>query len=201
MIGLFERLSRPLLRAIDPEDAHNLALRALRMMPQAGAPADPPQLAVRAFGLNFPNPLGIAAGFDKNAAVPDALLRLGFGFVEIGSVTPRAQGGNPRPRVFRLAADGGTINRLGFNNEGAAAVLSRDGVDVVAEILEPPGCAWRMEPVGSPPGQSDNSDFTKLCFSIDAVGREAIVVRFRLSTAPPEDLPPILAGSTAWSNP
>jgi dihydroorotate dehydrogenase len=80
---------------------------------------------VRAFGLNFPNPLGIAPGFDKNAAVPDALLRLGFGFVEIGTVTPRAQAGNPRPRIFRLASDEGTINRLGFNNEGAAAVLAR----------------------------------------------------------------------------
>lgn len=125
MIGLFERLSRPLLRAIDPEDAHNLALRALRMVPQAGVRPDPAVLSVRAFGLNFPNPLGIAPGFDKNAAVPDALLRLGFGFVEIGTVTPRAQAGNPRPRIFRLAADEGTINRLGFNNEGAAAVLAR----------------------------------------------------------------------------
>jgi dihydroorotate dehydrogenase len=125
LIGLFERLSRPLLRAIDPEDAHNLALRALRMVPQAGLQADSPQLSVRAFGLNFPNPLGIAPGFDKNAAVPDPLLRLGFGFVEIGTVTPRAQAGNPWPRIFRLASDQGTINRLGFNNEGAAAVLAR----------------------------------------------------------------------------
>lgn len=95
------------------------------MVPQAGARPDPAVLSVRAFGLNFPNPLGIAPGFDKNAAVPDALLRLGFGFVEIGTVTPRAQAGNPRPRIFRLAADEGTINRLGFNNEGAAAVLAR----------------------------------------------------------------------------
>ena len=74
---------------------------------------------MRAFGLNFPNPVGIAAGFDKNAQVPDALLRLGFGFVEIGTVTPRPQAGNPRPRLFRLEADEGVINRLGFNNEGA----------------------------------------------------------------------------------
>jgi dihydroorotate dehydrogenase len=125
LIGLFERLSRPLLGVIDPEDAHNLALRALRMVPQIGLKPDPAQLSVRAFGLNFPNPLGIAPGFDKNAAVPDALLRLGFGFVEVGTVTPRAQAGNPRPRVFRLAADEGVINRLGFNNEGAAAVLAR----------------------------------------------------------------------------
>ena len=125
MIGLFERLSRPFLRAIDPEDAHNLALRALQVVPQVRAPADPPELAVRAFGLNFPNPVGIAPGFDKNAVVPDALLRLGFGFVEVGTVTPRAQVGNPRPRLFRLRADGAVINRLGFNNEGGAAVLAR----------------------------------------------------------------------------
>jgi dihydroorotate dehydrogenase len=125
LISFFERLSRPFLRAIDPEDAHNLALRALRLVPQARPAPDSPQLLVRAFGLNFPNPIGIAAGFDKNAAVPDALLRLGFGFVEVGTVTPRAQAGNPRPRVFRLTADEGVINRLGFNGEGAAAVLAR----------------------------------------------------------------------------
>lgn len=125
MIGLLDRLSRPLLRALDPEDAHSLAIKALRFMPVPKAAADPPELAVRAFGLNFPNPVGIAAGFDKNAAAPDALLRLGFGFVEVGTVTPRAQAGNPRPRVFRLDADGGVINRLGFNNDGAPVVLAR----------------------------------------------------------------------------
>ena len=80
---------------------------------------------MRAFGLNFPNPVGIAAGFDKNAEVPDALLRLGFGFVEVGTVTPLPQAGNPRPRLFRLEADEAVINRLGFNSEGAAAVLAR----------------------------------------------------------------------------
>ena len=80
---------------------------------------------MRAFGLNFPNPLGIAAGFDKNAQVPDALLRLGFGFVEVGTVTPHPQAGNPRPRLFRLNADEGVVNRLGFNNEGRSAVLAR----------------------------------------------------------------------------
>jgi dihydroorotate dehydrogenase len=82
-------------------------------------------LGVRVFGLNFKNPIGIAAGFDKNAEVPDALLRLGFGFVEVGTVTPLAQVGNSRPRVFRLDADQGVINRLGFNSAGASAVLSR----------------------------------------------------------------------------
>jgi dihydroorotate dehydrogenase len=125
VIGLFDRLSRPLMRALDPEDAHALAIKALRYMPLSRAVPDAPALAVRAFGLNFPNPIGLAAGFDKNAQVPDALLRLGFGFVEVGTVTPRAQTGNPRPRLFRLETDGAVINRLGFNNEGAPAMLAR----------------------------------------------------------------------------
>jgi len=125
VIGLIDRLSRPLLRALDPEDAHALTLKALRLMPVGRAPADPPEIAVRAFGLNFPNPVGVAPGFDKNALAPDALLRLGFGFVEVGTVTPRPQAGNPRPRIFRLEADRAVINRLGFNNDGAPAVLAR----------------------------------------------------------------------------
>ena len=125
VIGFFDRLSRPLLRVLDAEDAHALAVRALRYMPLARPGREPRELSVRAFGLNFLNPLGIAAGFDKNAQVPDALLRLGFGFVEIGTVTPRPQAGNPRPRLFRLETDEGVINRLGFNNEGQSAVLAR----------------------------------------------------------------------------
>ena len=80
---------------------------------------------MRAFGLNFPNPIGMAAGFDKSAEVPDALLRLGFGFVEIGTVTPKPQGGNPRPRLFRLERDEAVINRMGFNNDGAEVALRR----------------------------------------------------------------------------
>ena len=125
MIGFFDRLTRPLMRALDPEDAHGLALKALRFVPRAKPVLDPPELKVRAFGLNFPNPIGLAAGFDKNAEAPDALLRLGFGFVEVGTITPRAQAGNPRPRVFRLEADNGIINRLGFNNGGAPSALAR----------------------------------------------------------------------------
>ena len=125
VFGLIDRLSRPLMRALDPEDAHALAIRALRFVPRARPAPEPPELSVRAFGLNFPNPVGLAAGFDKNAQAPDALLRLGFGFVEVGTVTPRAQIGNPRPRLFRLESDEGVINRLGFNNEGAAVVLAR----------------------------------------------------------------------------
>ena len=92
----------------------------------AGAPAAAdPRLAVEAFGLSFPNPLGVAAGFDKNAEVPDAMLALGFGFTEIGTVTPKPQVGNPRPRLFRLPEDSAVINRMGFNNEGHAAALRR----------------------------------------------------------------------------
>ena len=125
MIGLFDRLALPLMRSLDPEDAHALALKALKFVPLIKPAADPPLLAARAFGLHFPNPLGIAAGFDKNAVAADALLRLGFGFVEVGTVTPRPQSGNPRPRLFRLDADQGVINRLGFNNEGEAVVLAR----------------------------------------------------------------------------
>src|SRR5512135_3469213 len=113
------------MRALDAEDAHTLAIKALRYMPLARPAADPSELAVRAFGLNFPNPIGIAAGFDKNAQVPDALLRLGFGFVEVGTLTPLPQAGNPRPRLFRLESDEGVVNRLGFNNEGAEAALKR----------------------------------------------------------------------------
>jgi len=125
VIGLFDRLARPLLRALDPEDAHALSLQALRYAPLMRSVSDDRRLGVRAFGLNFPNPIGIAAGYDKGADVPDALLRLGFGFVEVGTITPRPQAGNPRPRLFRLDADGGVINRLGFNSPGADVVLAR----------------------------------------------------------------------------
>ncbi|MBV8923536.1 quinone-dependent dihydroorotate dehydrogenase, partial [Bradyrhizobium sp.] len=125
MIRAFDTFSLPLLRFLDPEDAHRLAIQGLRLLPPLRLKLDDPKLSVRAFGLNFPNPIGMAAGFDKNAEVPDALLRLGFGFVEIGSVTPRPQEGNPRTRLFRLERDEAVINRMGFNNDGAEAVLRR----------------------------------------------------------------------------
>jgi dihydroorotate dehydrogenase len=125
LIGIFDRLARPFLRALDPEDAHSLAVKALKFVPRRPPPAGDSRLAVRAFGLNFPNPVGIAPGFDKHAEVPHALLGLGFGFVEIGTVTPLPQVGNPRPRVFRLEPDQAVINRLGFNSDGLAAVLPR----------------------------------------------------------------------------
>ncbi len=125
MIEFLDRLARPLLHALDPEDAHGLAIRMLKFAPLPLAPRDDPRLALRVFGLNFPNPIGMAAGFDKNAEVPDALLRAGFGFVEVGTITPLPQPGNPRPRLFRLNADQGVINRLGFNSQGADAALKR----------------------------------------------------------------------------
>jgi dihydroorotate dehydrogenase len=125
VIALLERLARPFLHRFDPEDAHRIALRALQWVPLPPALADDSCLRVRAFGLDFPNPVGLAAGFDKNAEAPDALLRLGFGFVEAGGVTPKPQAGNPRPRLFRLDADGAVINRLGLNSDGADAVRRR----------------------------------------------------------------------------
>ena len=115
-----------LLHRLDPERAHRLAVRAARLAaPFLRAPADDPILATTLFGRALPNPIGLAAGFDKHAECPDALLRLGFGFVEIGSVTPRPQPGNPRPRVFRLAEDEAVINRYGFNSDGVDDVARR----------------------------------------------------------------------------
>jgi dihydroorotate dehydrogenase len=132
VIGLFDHLARPLLHALDPEDAHGLAVRMLKFAPLRRAARDDPRLAMRVFGLNFANPVGVAAGFDKNAEIPDALLRLGFGFVEVGTITPLPQRGNPRPRLFRLDADQAVINRLGFNSEGASVVLKRLAARAVA---------------------------------------------------------------------
>jgi dihydroorotate dehydrogenase len=119
-------LALPLLRLLPPETAHDLTLQALaRGLVRPAAEAPDPLLRTRIWDRDFPNPIGLAAGFDKNALVPDAMLALGFGFVEIGSVTPLAQAGNPKPRIFRLAADGAVINRLGFNNQGLAIVARR----------------------------------------------------------------------------
>jgi dihydroorotate dehydrogenase len=123
--GLFG-LGQALLLALPPEQAHDLAVKGLELglYPRAAEPDDK-RLAQTVFGLDFPNPLGMAAGFDKNARVPRELLAIGFGFVEVGTLTPRAQSGNPSPRMFRSAADRAVINRLGFNNEGQEAALAR----------------------------------------------------------------------------
>ncbi|WGF86926.1 quinone-dependent dihydroorotate dehydrogenase [Marinivivus vitaminiproducens] len=113
-------------RCLPPEAAHGSLIRALALglVPSGPAPSSP-RLRVQALGRTLPHPIGLAAGFDKNALVPDAMLRQGFAFVEVGSITPRPQKGNPKPRLFRLAADGALINRLGFNNEGLAAAQAR----------------------------------------------------------------------------
>ena len=116
---------RPLLFTLDAERAHRATIRALRLKPGAVAPASDPRLRVELAGLSFPNPVGLAAGFDKDAQVPDAMLGLGFGFVEVGTLTPFPQAGNPRPRLFRLVEDRAVINRMGFNNGGQAAAYER----------------------------------------------------------------------------
>jgi dihydroorotate dehydrogenase len=125
MAGI-ETAGMALLRRIDPERAHALALLALRagLAPLPG-PVTSPRLATRLAGMDLPNPVGLAAGFDKDAVALGPLLRAGFGFVEAGAVTPRPQPGNPRPRLFRLAADRAAINRFGFNNAGMAAAAAR----------------------------------------------------------------------------
>lgn len=117
-------LVRPFLPLISPERAHGLAVRALKkgLVPTDRRPDDP-VLATRVWNLTFPNPIGLAAGFDKDAEIVDPLLGLGFGFVEAGSVTPRPQPGNPKPRLFRLDEDEGVINRFGFNSEGLAPFI------------------------------------------------------------------------------
>ncbi len=126
----FYPLIRPILHSLSAEAAHRLSLHALqlgagRRLVAPGASADPPSLRQRIWGLDFPNPIGLAAGYDKDAQVPDAVLGLGFGFAEVGTVTPRPQPGNPKPRIFRLDADRAAINRMGFNSGGLDAVVAR----------------------------------------------------------------------------
>ncbi|MFC0203659.1 quinone-dependent dihydroorotate dehydrogenase [Novosphingobium soli] len=118
-------LLRPALFRLDAETAHGLALKALALSGRRRPLDSPPEFRCEVAGLAFPNPVGMAAGFDKDAQVPDALLGLGFGFAEVGSITPLPQPGNPRPRLFRLVEDGAVINRMGFNNGGAEAALRR----------------------------------------------------------------------------
>ncbi len=121
-----ERAGLALLHRLDPETAHGLSLRALKagLVPLAG-PVTSSRLATRVAGLDLPNPVGLAAGYDKNAEALAPLLRAGFGFIEVGAATPRPQPGNPRPRLFRLTEDRAAINRFGFNNEGAEAIAAR----------------------------------------------------------------------------
>ncbi|HET8612268.1 MAG TPA: dihydroorotate dehydrogenase (quinone), partial [Sphingomonas sp.] len=118
-------LFRPLIFALNAERAHRLTIAALERLPARKPPAFNPRLKVRVAGLDFPSPVGLAAGFDKDARAADAMLGLGFGFVEVGTLTPRPQAGNPKPRLFRLAEDHAVINRMGFNNGGQEAAFHR----------------------------------------------------------------------------
>ncbi|MDJ0978513.1 MAG: quinone-dependent dihydroorotate dehydrogenase [Erythrobacter sp.] len=122
------RLARPALFTLDSETGHRLAIAGLKALPKrslGSLPATTGATRIEVAGITFPNPVGVAAGFDKDAEVPDALLGLGFGFTEVGSITPRPQSGNPRPRLFRLVEDQAVINRMGFNNAGAAKAEER----------------------------------------------------------------------------
>ncbi|QPC86752.1 quinone-dependent dihydroorotate dehydrogenase [Mesorhizobium sp. NBSH29] len=125
-MNLLEKIGQRALFRLDPETAHGLSIAALKSrLPVCGQAPASDRLKVKLCGLAFPNPLGMAAGYDKNGEVPDALLRLGFGFSEVGTVTPLAQAGNAKPRIFRLRGDEAVINRLGFNNEGHERLFQR----------------------------------------------------------------------------
>ncbi|ESX10687.1 quinone-dependent dihydroorotate dehydrogenase [Mesorhizobium sp. M0179] len=125
-MSVFDRIGQKLLFTFDPETAHGMSIAALRCgLPVGARVVRDDRLKVSLCGIAFPNPLGMAAGYDKNAEVPDALLGLGFGFAEVGTVTPLPQAGNPKPRIFRLTEDDAVINRLGFNNEGHEAAEKR----------------------------------------------------------------------------
>jgi dihydroorotate dehydrogenase len=124
--GFFSALIRPALFSLDAERAHSLSIKALKSgLVRPLHPRSDQRLAVELAGLHLPSPVGLAAGYDKNAEVPDALLKLGFGFAEVGTITPLAQPGNPKPRIFRLVEDRAVINRFGFNSEGHEAVFQR----------------------------------------------------------------------------
>ena len=118
-------LIRPFWFALDAERAHRLTISALKLKPNRRPPDFPECLRSKVAGLSFPSPIGLAAGFDKDAEVPEPMLGLGFGFVEVGTITPRPQPGNPKPRLFRLRDDEAVVNRMGFNNRGQAAAFQR----------------------------------------------------------------------------
>ena len=121
-----EKAALTLLHRLDPERAHALSLTALRLhLPNLPGPVTSPRLATTLAGLALPNPVGLAAGYDKNAVALAPLLRSGFGFLEVGAATPQPQDGNPKPRLYRLTEDRAAINRFGFNNEGAPSICAR----------------------------------------------------------------------------
>jgi dihydroorotate dehydrogenase len=156
---LYRRLIRPLLFSLPPETVHHASLWALTHTPfssfiESSARREFPSLERKLFGLTFPNPIGLAAGFDKNAEGVDIWPRLGFGFMELGTITPRPQPGNPRPRVFRLPADQALINRLGFPNVGMEEVARR------LETIKAAG-AWPRTPVGLNLGKNKDTPLEK----------------------------------------
>ena len=201
----------PLLRTLDPETAHRFTLTVLKTGLFRPAPrADDPILRQELWGRTFSNPIGLAAGFDKNGEVPDAMLRLGFGFVEIGSVTPRPQAGNPRPRMFRLPEDEAVINRLGFNSDGLAAVRlrlaarrrqgvvgvnlgkNRDSADAAADYAAgaaalAPFADYLVCNVSSP-----NTPGLRALQSRDTLDALVAAVQQALATAMAKDAPPLL---------
>lgn len=149
-MNLYKELVRPFLFLIDPEAVHHFAMEALTLfgpLVQRFAPAPDPRLARTVFGLRFPNPVGLAAGFDKNGVALPAWQGLGFGFAEIGTITARAQPGNPKPRIFRIEESRALINRLGFNNDGCDAVAAR-----LQRLRD--SSAWPSIPVGINLGKS-----------------------------------------------
>ncbi|KMS52749.1 diguanylate cyclase [Novosphingobium barchaimii LL02] len=204
-------LIKPALFRIDAEKAHGLALSALRLAAPARAPAYPPSLASVVAGIAFPNPVGMAAGFDKDGEVPDALLRMGFGSAEVGSITPLPQAGNPRPRLFRLVEDRAVINRMGFNNSGAQVAVDRlearadtsgvvginigankDSTDRVADYaimakLMAPIASYLAVNISSPntPGLRALQDESALTGLLDAV------IEARDAACPPAKRPPV----------
>ena len=126
MKAMLQKVGLPALHLLPPEVAHSVALRALRLgLAPSNGPVSTPRLATTLTGLKLPNPVGLAAGFDKNATAVAPLLHTGFGFIEVGAATPRPQPGNPKPRLFRLTPDAAAINRFGFNNEGMEAIAAR----------------------------------------------------------------------------
>ena len=129
---------RPFLFNLDPETAHDLAIKSLKFNPLPSKMfevEDEQMLKIHLLGKNFPNPIGLAAGFDKSAEAYNSLLRLGFGYVEVGTITPLKQFGNPKPRIFRLKDDYALINRLGFNNDGIEIIKNRIFKSLIKSIL------------------------------------------------------------------
>jgi dihydroorotate dehydrogenase len=172
-------LLRPLLMALGAETAHRATILVLKRMPLRKPAPDDPVLATRAFGLDFPNPIGIAAGFDKHGEAAMALACLGFGFVEIGSVTPRAQPGNARPRVFRLREDAAVINRYGFNSVGAeraAANLMRAYDRAPARFFPSPSpLGINLGKNKETPAEAAAEDFARAAAALHGLGAYFVV--------------------------